>query len=1133
MIQQMNLFNTTPEKSGYRLDYMEIYNWGTFDNEIYRISPQGCNSLLTGANASGKSTLIDALLTLLVPLKRQRFYNQSSGAEKKGARTEESYFLGYYGTQQEEGSIGTTTMKLRDKKSRSVLLASFRNADHKVITLFQVRYFSGSELKVVYGIAKTKLEIKTDFAEFDTRGDWHKRLNKYYNSNSVKKVIDFYNGPSEYASQIRLLFNMRSDNALALFNQIVGVKVLDDLDNFIRHHMLDEQAAEAQYIELHNNFQNLMEAKNNIDKTKEQINLLTSIDTAARNLQHVNQEIRQLEHEKEIAAYWFASRIIFLSEEKKSLNETTLRIQKEELNKLQMQLNALKERWARIKSDIDHDEAGRQIAELSGHIKNTTEERNRRKAKSEEYNKLALILGLPSDPLKEDFRQNREKATVENSLLQSALEDLSEKLRREKNTGEGIENLIEENIKRIKELENNKNNISGRVSEIRNEILQHVGATPEEIPFIGELIRIKKSEYEWESSIERILHNFALRLIVPDKYYRKVNEYVNSHNLNGRIVYQHYHDFTSLKEMEGWEKDEKRLLQKIEFKPDHRYTAWIENEIYHRYNYACVDSLSEFDTYSEKAVTKEGLIKSVGNKHEKDDRKETLSRNNYVLGWDNKEKITFLRNEVRLLQDEQKESQEKINTIEKHEKNYKQLKECWGDLLKRFEDYESIDWMSCAQAIRGYEEQRKELMATSNKIQALQEQLKVVNGEIKKSEDKKDNTNIIIHDIEKGQEELTGKIWSNQELIRHAGDVNTSQLEQQHPELLGIPLQQLERERSDFQNKLEQSLKAKDEIKRKLTEQARKLTYALKHPGKELAEKYKDWYSDVSSLPDPENTELIEEYQKFYERLKAEDLISYEKEFNQYLQETIYNNVNSYKIFFDNWERAINKAIEHLNQSLKGIVFNKDQGTYIQLTAIRKPSTEAKDFYDLLRQAIPNLHEIDTTIDGRQHHFETHIKPFMDKLENELWRTRVTDVRSWFTYRAEEFYQTNEKKYKTYESMGQLSGGEKAQLTYTILGSAIAYQFGFTKSGLESSFRFIAIDEAFKAQDEDKARYLLELCNQLHLQLLVVTPSDNIHIVENYISFVHYVERQGNRSVLYNMPIMEYKEEHKKAEHHD
>ena len=88
-------------------------------------------------------------------------------------------------------------------------------------------------------------------------------------------------------------------------------------------------------------------------------------------------------------------------------------------------------------------------------------------------------------------------------------------------------------------------------------------------------------------------------------------------------------------------------------------------------------------------------------------------------------------------------------------------------------------------------------------------------------------------------------------------------------------------------------------------------------------------------------------------------------------------------------------------------------------------------------------------------------------------------------------------------------------------------RFGLTKEGLQSnSFRFIAIDEAFKAQDEDKARYLISLCKQLHLQLLVVTPSDNIHIVENDISFVHFVERKEERhSWLYDMPIEQFKEE--------
>ena len=68
MMQQMNLFNTSPEVAGFKLDYLEVWNWGTFDQKVYRMNTQGNNSLLTGANASGKSTLIDALLTLMVPL---------------------------------------------------------------------------------------------------------------------------------------------------------------------------------------------------------------------------------------------------------------------------------------------------------------------------------------------------------------------------------------------------------------------------------------------------------------------------------------------------------------------------------------------------------------------------------------------------------------------------------------------------------------------------------------------------------------------------------------------------------------------------------------------------------------------------------------------------------------------------------------------------------------------------------------------------------------------------------------------------------------------------------------------------------------------------------------------------------
>lgn len=1129
MIQQMNLFNTTPEKSGFRLDYMEIYNWGTFNNRVYRISPQRCNSLLTGANASGKSTLVDALLTLLVPLKRQRFYNQSSGIEKKGARTEESYVLGCYGTQQKEGSTETITLKLRDRNARSVLLASFNNADGKVVTLFQIRYFIGQELKTIYGIAKAPLEIGKDFAQFDSRGDWRKQLEKHYNAFSAKKVIDFCNGPYAYAEKMCLMFNMRSNKALTLFNQIVGVKILDDLNSFIRNNMLDEEPAEEQYTELHDNFHNLMEAKINIDKTREQINMLKPINDNADKLHAIEQDIRQLEQNKSIAAYWFASRIVTLSEKKMAENEKELQKQNDKLKDLTAQLEELNRQRRKIEADIDNDEVSRQIASLTEEIKRLTKERDKRTLKAEEYNKISAALELPENPLKDDFEKSRKRAGEENLNRQGELEELSEKLRQEKNKADEIKNNLEENAKTIKDLEKNKNNISGRVSEIREEILRHTGATPDDIPFIGELIRVKDSEREWEPSIERILHNFALRLIVPEKYYHTVNEYVNSHNLNGRIVYHRYQGFTPLKDMEINDDDDNRLIRKIEFKPDNRYVEWVEDEISQRYNYACVDSLDEFDDYSEKAVTKEGLIKSVGNKHEKDDRRETRSRDNYVLGWENKEKIAFLTKEICRLQDELKDNGAKIKSIEERQEGCRQRISLLNNLLIGFDDHEAIDWMSCAQAIEELEEQKKKLEAADNKGQALREELKAVEAKVRAMEKDKDITNITIYNIGEEQKDLSGKRLSYQEFVNKIGVIDMLDFEQQHPEMLEIPLYSLENRRNAFYTYLENALRSKSNEKNDLEKKVIKQIMKFKRPSKELAEKYKDWNSDVSSLPDADNTEFIEEYQKLYSKLKEEDLISYENDFNQYLQDTMNIKVNSYKCFFEHWEADIDKAIDHLNRSLREIVFNKDQGTYIQLTATKKQNAETKEFCTLLRQAIPNVHEVNSTTDGRQRHFEEHIEPFMKKLEDGQWRSKVTDVRSWFTYRAEEFYQATGSKYKTYESMGQLSGGEKAQLTYTILGSAIAYQFGFTESGLESSFRFIAIDEAFKAQDEDKARYLLDLCNQLHLQLLVVTPSDNIHIVENNISFVHYVERKGDESVLYNMPIVEYKEEYKRS----
>lgn len=549
IMQQMNLFNTSSEVAGFKLDYLEVWNWETFDKKVYHMNLHGNNSLLTGANASGKSTLIDALLTLMVPLKRQRFYNQSSGVEKKGNRTEESYFFGNYGNQQQEGAASTTTLRLRDKGARSVLLASFCNVDKRVVTLFQVRYYTGEELKVLFGVARESLTIERDFSEFDLHGDWRKRLTKKYNTNETKRTIEFFDGPVAYGEKMITLFGMRSDKALTLFNQIVGVKVLDDLDSFIRTNMLEELPAEEKYQELKDNFQNLMEAKTNIDKVKEQIAQLEPINALTEELKEIDIRIDEMEQEKSVAAYWFAARTVDLCDKELVCCKSDLRKLEDRLKELKVQKGELEQEQMRLTVAIEKDEVGQQIHEIEKEINQRVRIRDNRKAKAEEYDKLAKLVKMEQSPDVEVFEINRATAKREKDALQVTIDrQLMEEKRQAQNRQDEISSNIEERMATIRYLQQHKNNISGRVAEIRDEILEAVGATTEEIPFIGELICVKDDERDWEYSIERILHNFALRLVVPEKYYKQVNEYVNGHNLRGRIVYQRYQGAETIRE---------------------------------------------------------------------------------------------------------------------------------------------------------------------------------------------------------------------------------------------------------------------------------------------------------------------------------------------------------------------------------------------------------------------------------------------------------------------------------------------------------------------------------------------------------------------------------------------------------
>jgi len=223
-------------------------------------------------------------------------------------------------------------------------------------------------------------------------------------------------------------------------------------------------------------------------------------------------------------------------------------------------------------------------------------------------------------------------------------------------------------------------------------------------------------------------------------------------------------------------------------------------------------------------------------------------------------------------------------------------------------------------------------------------------------------------------------------------------------------------------------------------------------------------------------------------------------------------------------EEDIRDSIAHLNSSLRSIDYT--DSTYIQLNCERTHDTDVKEFRNLLKDCLPDVGQT-RTLEANENSFQR-IRILLQRFEKEAnWTNKVTNVRNWLDFSASELYRENGAQKNYYSDSSGKSGGQKAKLAYTILASAIAYQYGLDQErGRECTFRFVVVDEAFSKSDERNARYAMELFQQLDLQVLVVTPLDKIHVAEPYISACHFAtnNEEENDSKVYNLTSAQYEE---------
>jgi len=1107
----MNLrfdFATDDTTTGFRLEYFEFYNWGTYNKKIVKLELDKNNALLTGDIGSGKSTIVDALTTLLVPTQKIT-YNKAAGANAK-ERTLYSYIVGEYKTTQDENFGRAKAVSLRDESSFTVLLAKFGNEGYgEHIFLAQFFYIVNRQVQRFFVASKGELSVREDFFDFKDVRELKKRLRS-------KNHTFIYDTFKDYSKYFRKEMGLRSEQALNLFYQTVSLKAIGNLTEFIRTHMLEDFKIDDRIDEICQNFAELNHTHELVLKAKREIELLTPINKEYKKYQKLEEEKNLYTTLRELINCYVSSFEKELLEVK--IKELSIELQKADSKKkiYEEELKGVEREIINIKIELEKSGASR-INDIDKEIQNLSNILQRVKEANKTYNEIVKSLGLgvvsnehrfltTKDEIESRFNGvEEEKAKLQNSITMNEVT-----LQRYKEQKDELE--IE-----VVYLKNNPSNIPAHISKIRDKIANSLGIDREELPFIGELVKVKDAS--WSGAIERVLHNMALSILVDKEYYKDVSDYIDSTNLKGKIVYLHV---DKAKKDSGYhEVLPNSLLNKIEIKADSDFFDVVNTLLHERFNIPCVNSMDEFRRYK-KALSINGQFKANFTRHEKDDRFDIDDKSRWVLGWDNLEKLKEFENKLKSIEEKIKFLESENQKYSKELKTIENTRDKLRDALK-YKNFEEIDWYRYSKKIDELENEKSELLKSSDIIKTLQDRLSEFEIKAKEVREKYDailrKFGFLESDKEKRNEELNRAVLTleNCEL----SDEYKTNLDSIKESLnLKINLNTM----PTFQRKLREHIQSQiDRASKKITNISNNIISLQGKYKSEFLVEAKEFLVDIQSSS---------EYIKRLEILKKDNLPKWESKFKRLFKEKSIQDIVMLQTQLEELAKEITNKIETINLSLKDIEYS--EGTFIELLANKSKNKEIKEFKEKLKAIVTGAIDEENEYDEGKFLL---LKELIDRFrgregKSELdkkWRKFVSDVRNWYEFSAAEKYISDGGIKEYYEDSGGKSGGQKEKLAYTVLASSLAYQFGVEHDKIQSrSFRFVMIDEAFGRGSDESSRYALRLFEKLKLQLLVITPKQKINVIEPFVKSVHFVSnKDGMDSSLVSLSIEEYRENKK------
>lgn len=1132
----MNLFDTDGRMEdvgpGYRMRRLEVYNWGTFDGAVWPFELGGNTSLLTGEIGSGKSTLVDAILTLLIPQPKINYNKAADSGSRERSLT--SYVRGYY-AKRSNASGEEEPVALRDKNKYSVILAVFSDVEKdSYVTLAQVFFFQpGSERPArFFVVAERSLSIKKDFGGFGNNiSDLKKRLKK-------SLYVEVFNDYTSYAVKFKSLFGIVSDDALDLFQQTVSMKKVNGITDFVRKNMLgdvDRAEMEENIQRLLTRFHDLKSIHDAIVRDREKMDLLRPIVKASDTYDACLLKENDLSlMEEGVQPYLAREEIKLLTEALAESNR-----QQEEMRARRTSFEA---ELTHAFEDIDAKKkemwqnGGNRLHDAEKELKNCEKDLAQVRKQAENYRVYADVLGLSVPVVLENFLTRRKELEDLLDALKAEYDALDAKKFDADSKEREIAFQISADKTELASLLKRDSNIPAPFIAIRKDLCCDLKVAEKDMPFAGEIMEVKPEEQKWEGALERLLGEFGVSLLVPESLYGKVIDWMEKHFLGRRMVYYRVDEYTPPVSMTDL--PETSAARKLHIKRDSPYAGWLASELVHRFDHVCAETTAEFKK-ARFALSLEGQIKTQGRRHQKDDRHALHDRRYYVLGFSNKEKIALIRKELERLEGERAAQRKIVQQIVAERESVIRKRNAAENLLV-VDNFKDIDCQYFADRVDKQKAIIQSLKGHSNILARLDREVKALEKEKK--------------EIEEAIRLADGELGSLARQITECEDKKAAdeKILLSTPELIrreGFDL--LDKHREDCIKKGFFTLKSMTEkqgmYNKWIREEKEKWGAKKEQSGSAMSSGMSKYlqYLSLHNEGDPNLTNELNranrsEYKELYRRIGEDDLPKLLPKFKKRLRENTIQDMAIFQSKLLSNRDVIRERIEEINRSLYDIDYNV--GHYIEIECIESLNNEIKHFRQQLKACT------DSAITGSDDNYNEEKFLEIEKIlsrfsksrpgraeEDKKWTEMVTDVRNWYTFAVSERIRMEDgrcgEEYEHYTDSSGKSGGQKEKLAYTILAASFVYSFGIIGSRALPTFRFTAIDEAFLKSSDESARFGLELFRKMGLQLLVVTPLAKIPTIEPYISHLGFVSQNEKRqSQIRNLSIGEYRKELKAHE---